>query len=243
MGTPFLPWGSKSYLSISQLLRCPGQVELTYINTYHGWTVYIHCVYTYTWDKPSYSNFYSICTLLKTMNPTHQENGQYCNLTDGRGKNTSHRKWALTSLCSQGLLRLLFVHGEVPVEWVRRERHGEWDEERGSVENSIHSQGQVRDCQSSVLCEAFPWSVLFHAVEPHPLIGKSLSHRIALDSIAEHEFHSLRVVIHCCSYFTAETQTVIAHCSSVQVGNECGTRQYCAWMMASVILNLPPPNS
>lgn len=88
MGTAFLPWGSKSYLRISQLLRCPGQVELTYINAYHSWTVYMHCVYTYTWDKPSYSNFYSIHTLLKTMTPTHQDNGQYFNLTDGRGKNT-----------------------------------------------------------------------------------------------------------------------------------------------------------
>lgn len=208
LAKPCFPWGSKSYLSISPLLRCPGEVELTYINSYHAWTAYMHCVYTYTWDKSSYSNFYSICTLLKTMTPTHQDNGQCCNLTDGRWKNTSHRKWTLTSLCSQGLLQLLLVHGEVPVEWVRKKRHGEWGEERGSVENSIHNQGRIRDWQSSVLCEAFPGRVLFHAVEPHSLIGESLSHRIVLDSRAEHEFHSLREVIHCCRYLTAETQTV-----------------------------------
>lgn len=109
--------------------------------------------------------------------------------------------------------------------------------------NSIHNQGHIRDWQSSFLCEAFSGSVLFYAVESHPLIGEYLSHRIVLDSIAEHELHSLREVIHCCPYLIAEIQIVIAHCSSVQVGNECGTHQYCAWLMASVILNLPPPNS
>ena len=57
--------------------------------------------------------------------------------------------------------------------------------------------------QSSVLGETFLGRVLFNAVGPHPLIGESLSHRIALDSIAEHEFHSLREVIHCCPYLTA----------------------------------------